>query len=225
MKLKLGLLFIVIFILITLSSKEISNFTFISRDDGSIEINEPVIINKNQNKIKFKNIKENSIRVNKICIHDTINNETSCLTKEDLGILKNLPTARKSSFCLGDTCVNEIHAKVLRGEETFYIKSDDVGNTSLQSETLNYHTSAHMKGYHNPNIDYLGRIPYPEITNKNPGSFNFNYQQYKLFGADRKASADPTAFGASLSNQKVVPIKATGVPFSEPKTSKNSDMF
>lgn len=224
MKLKIGLLFIVIFILLTLSSKEISNFSFISRDDGSIEINEPVIINKNQNKIEFKNIKENSIRVNKICIHDTIKNETNCLNKEDLGILKNLPTARKSAFCLGDSCINEIHAKVLRGEETFYIKSDDVGNTSLQSETLHYHSSIH-DSYKSDNIKYLGRIPYPERTNKNIGSDNYNHQQYTLDSAERVGPGNPQAFGAALSNTKNVPVKASGVPFSEPETNKNSDMF
>ena len=224
MILKIILLFIVVFILITLSHKEISNFSFTSKDDGSIEVNEPIIINKDQNKISFKDVRENSIRVNQICIHDTIKNKTNCLTAEHLGIVKNLPATRKGSFCLGDTCINETHAKALTGQNSLFIKTDPLGKTSLQSETLHMHKSKHgwdMMGY----PTYIGNIPYSERTNKNIYDSNFYHQQFRLFSVEREGPADPTAFGASLANSTMIPYRTEIQPVTDTVGNNNSELF
>ena len=45
--------------------------------------------------------------------------------------------------CIGDTCINENHAKILNGDADFYIKTDPLGNNSIQAKGFVWHKYEH----------------------------------------------------------------------------------
>jgi hypothetical protein len=210
MKIELLLLFIALCVFLFVGNMQISNFSFISKNKNTIEINNPVVINKEQNMVDFKDINDNAIRVNKICIHDTRKNNINCLKKEDLALAKDLPDLRHSMACIGDECISELHAGLLNGDYWAHIKTDPLGKTSLECQTLHTHKANHHKDWRvgGLNLEYSGMIPSSNITINNNRQKHFDNQLFKLEGIDRKPSGDPIAFGASLGSRANIPVNS-----------------
>jgi hypothetical protein len=203
------ILFIVLFVFLSITTKHINNFSFITTKDGTIEIDNNIFINRDVNNIKFTNIEENTIRIKKLCIHDTLQNKINCISDTEIALLKDLPCLRKSMFCLGDACINEQHAKVLSGQDSTHIKIDPIGNTSLEQKTLHVHPWTHPGNF---NLDYLGYIPQIGKTNKDRYGYKLKNQLYTIHGIDRVPSGDPTAFGAGLGSQVEIPVYSASSP-------------
>lgn len=212
MKVEICLLFITLFIFLFVGNREISNFSFISKNNNTIEIRDFVSINKNKNQIRFKNIDDNSIRVNKLCIHDTRTDKVNCLSKEDLAIAKDSPDMRNSMVCLGDACINDLHAGMLNGSKWTHIKTDPLGKTSIESQKLSSHPDGTHWGGWSWTFEFPGYVPSIRSTTNNMRNGRFWKQLYRLKGIDREPSGDPVAYGASLGSQVSAPINTTVRP-------------
>lgn len=211
MKVEICLLFITLFIFLFVGNRQISNFSFISKNNNTIEIKDFIAVNKDQNEIKFKNIEDNTIRVNKLCIHDTKTDKVNCLSKEDLALAKESPDIRNSMVCLGDACINETHADLLKGNKWVHIKTDPLGKTSMEVQTLHSHPGTNHSSW-NWFLHYAGAIPESRPTNKNMRKSGFWNQLFRLEGIDREPAGDPVAYGASLGSLVEVPVNSSVSP-------------
>lgn len=206
MKIDLLLLFITLFIFIVVGNTQISNFSFISKNSNTVEISEPIIINREGNKLEFRDTYDNSIRVNKICIHDTVRNKTECINKEEILLAQEMPDIRKSMVCMGDSCINEDHAKILNGTGHFFIKTDPLGKSRLQAKQLIYHPMSHYDAKW-LNLTWTEKDEIPDVSGASSNNYDITYQLHKFEPIDRRPDGTLNAYGASLMSEVSLPLK------------------
>ena len=101
----------------------ISIFYFIYyRNEGftdQIKSNKNLFINNNES------INIDNINVNNICIQETDQGETTCISKEQLFNTLNLPLFRKHSICIEDACITRNNLKKIMGQNNINLKTKD----------------------------------------------------------------------------------------------------
>lgn len=88
----------------------------------------------------------NRLRLNKVCSTIQHNGEAKsfCLDKGTVGVMKDMANARKSHLCLGNTCINQDHLKILKGESPFLLNTNIFGSQVLTHSTLSYGTETNF---------------------------------------------------------------------------------
>lgn len=65
-------------------------------------------------------------------------NSANCLNESSIQILNNLPYGRKSTICIGDSCITEENLKFLRGEAPFNLITSNDTSQALTNTVLTY---------------------------------------------------------------------------------------
>ena len=119
---------------------KVNSYTFEKYNSDYIKFNGNVKVKGN---VTFKNNNNQKIQIDRFCItrnnpdNETIK-ETQCMEASTLAFLHNNRDHRLKMICLGNTCIDDRHIKILNGDHDFKLKSKQDGKC-LNKKTLRFH--------------------------------------------------------------------------------------
>jgi hypothetical protein len=134
---------------------KVNSYTFEKYNSDYIKFNGNV---KVKGKVSMANNNNQKIQIDRFCI--TRNNpdnleekQTQCMDAATLAFLHNNKDHRLKMICLGNTCIDDRHIKILNGDHDFKLKSKLDGKC-LTNDTMRLHNPSSHKyfgnGYRRP---------------------------------------------------------------------------
>jgi len=98
---------------------------------------------KVKGKVEMINNMNNKIQIDRFCItrknpENDSEKQTQCMDAKTLAFLHNNKDHRLKMICLGDTCIDDRHIKILNGDHDFKLKSKADGKC-LNKKRLKFH--------------------------------------------------------------------------------------
>jgi hypothetical protein len=150
--------FLLLIVLLYFILMKVNIYTFEKYNSDYIKFNGNV---KVKGKVSLINNNNNKIQIDRFCItrqnpeNPEEEKQTQCMEASTLSFLHNNKDHRLKMICLGNTCIDNRHIKILNGDHDFKLKSKHDGKCLTNDRMRLHNPSSHRyfgNGYHQKDI-------------------------------------------------------------------------